>query len=149
MPCTIPLDTQQQVLSFAEQSLDMELSLQNHVLFPNSVFIADNTFSNDDNYEEKFLLIFDVKLNGYGQKVGNIRYFQLPQHLRHQGLAKKIFYMLEKRFKILGCEMICIDATKDPYDQDHNTIEFWEHLGFEYSFTCSIDDNTCPMVKKI
>ncbi|MBM7855629.1 hypothetical protein JOC37_002031 [Desulfohalotomaculum tongense] len=141
----VPIEVRQKVLKFAEQCLGINLILTTNVLFPKSVYITDTLFS--DAHPEKFILIFDVKKNYSGIKTGNIRYFQIPLHLRHNGLAKKVYRMLEKEFINLGCQMVSVEATVDRSDQSHTTVSFWEGLGFKKSAYCSPDDDVYPMYK--
>ncbi|MBO8137531.1 MAG: hypothetical protein H0Z40_05280 [Desulfotomaculum sp.] len=143
----VPSSIQHEILTFSEHCLGISLTIKANILFPNSVYITDTRFDGD--HPEKFILIFDVKENYFGITAGHIRYFQIPLHLRHRGLAKKIYYELEKQFKIMGCEIILVEATIDCCNQSHTTVSFWKNLNFKKLYSYLPEDDTCPMYKYI
>ncbi|MTI82195.1 MAG: GNAT family N-acetyltransferase [Firmicutes bacterium] len=144
MSCCIPQETCVKILKYAEQCLQVKLQLKKSLLFPKSVYITDVNY--EDDHPEKFLLIFNIKVDHLGKKTGCIRYFQIPLHMRHHGLAKKIYFILENELQDLGCQIINVEATID--NSSHTTVKFWEHLGFKISPYCSFENDTCPMYKQ-
>ncbi len=140
---TIPLTMQKNLLVFCEKVTGLKLYLEHNILFPHCVFINDHTYP--DIHPEKFILIFDFKLNYNQRRAAEIKYFQIPKHLRHHGCAKKIYYLLEHQLKELGCQEITVEALSE----GTGTIGFWEHLNFKKSEYCFVNDDVCPMIKHL
>ncbi len=139
----IPLSVQQNILDFCQQTVGMKLAIKPNILFPNSVYITDLVYT--DIHPEKFILIFDFRVNYYGKKAAEIKYFQIPRHLRHIGLATKIYHRLESQLKKLGCQEISVNAVTEKEE----IISFWEHLNFKKSPYCFLENEVCPMTKQL
>ena len=139
----IPADTPRRIIATVNKVLKLKPLIIRHKLFPNSIYITDSLYP--EGSPEKFILIFNIKINLGGIKVGNIKYYQIPASLHRQGFGRQIYWQIEAEFRHLHCQQVLVDATADR----QNTIGFWQRLGFNRSRYCFKDCDICPMYKEL
>lgn len=123
------------------------LTFIKHILFPKATYLT--TLKHNTNEEENFYLIFEFQRDKSNNLSADIRFLQLPESIRRQGLGTKIYYLIENQLKRFGCTKISLDAIINQQDPAKTSIGFWTSVGFRKGLYSFLDEETCPMYKPI
>ncbi len=131
-----------------QELLGHTLCFVNHVLFPNCVYLTSLNHNNDQE-EENFYLIYDLKKDRGGQLQAKIYFLQVPLDCRNQKLGSKIYLLLEQLLRQKGCQSIILEARVNSLNPKDNSVGFWGKQGFVPGVHYAFDDENFPMIKRL